>query len=295
MADVSKRYRWLERLPIEELEELLRLAVAPQPEEEDSAYIDAILEVMVKKEKEQPTGRISDVDQSWKEFQEYYRTEEGIPLHYTEAPRASQAAAPAAHPRRLRRSGLRRTLTVAAIVAVLVAMMGIPAFGYESILQMVANWTAEQFYFVTGGTPQKQAQEGDLPPVPEEYTALQEALAAQGVGQLLVLRDIPEGFELLTNDFYPFDGTSIDSYVVYQRESDYISFGVVWANEPLSGKYEKDARDVEVITVNDTDHYFFTNRKMQNVVWMSDGVEYSIGTTLPKENLLNLLNSVYEV
>jgi len=76
MADSSRKYSFLERLSVERLEELLDSAVNTN-EEENSEYIDAILEVIVKKEKETPTGRITDVDQAWKDFQTYYNTEDG--------------------------------------------------------------------------------------------------------------------------------------------------------------------------------------------------------------------------
>ena len=98
MANPAWQYHYLERLSMEELENLLQLAVDPRSDQEDSAYIDAILEVMVEREKQHPTGRMTDVDQAWREFQQYYQTEGGQneAIHYTEGadgnPRRPQGA-----------------------------------------------------------------------------------------------------------------------------------------------------------------------------------------------------------
>ena len=64
MADSSRRYSYLEHLSVDRLEELLDLAVNTD-EEEKTEYVDAILEVIVRKEKESPTGRLTDVDKAW--------------------------------------------------------------------------------------------------------------------------------------------------------------------------------------------------------------------------------------
>ena len=70
MADSSRRYSYLEHLSVDRLEELLDLAVNTD-EEEKTEYVDAILEVIVRKEKESPTGRLTDVDKAWADFQTY--------------------------------------------------------------------------------------------------------------------------------------------------------------------------------------------------------------------------------
>ena len=121
---------------MEELEKLLQLAVDPQSNQEDSEYIDAILEVMEKKEQKQPTGRTSDIDQAWSEFQQYYHTKEGQgqTLHYTETVTANsnlpQEDKPISHrPCRSNRVRLRRTLIAAVLVALLIAATTIPVSG----------------------------------------------------------------------------------------------------------------------------------------------------------------------
>ena len=67
---------YLDQLSMEQLEELLRADFASSDPENEQAVFH-ILEVMEKREKENPTGRLPDTDQAWKEFQQYYNIPEG--------------------------------------------------------------------------------------------------------------------------------------------------------------------------------------------------------------------------
>ena len=67
---------YLEQLSTEQLEDILRADLASEDQENDEAVFH-ILEVLEKREKENPTGRLPDTDQAWKEFQQYYNIPEG--------------------------------------------------------------------------------------------------------------------------------------------------------------------------------------------------------------------------
>ena len=73
----NRKYAYLEQLSTERLEELLTLDSDPSSDQEDEEYIDAILEVILKREKEHPTGRLTNVDKAWEDFQKYCNTPEG--------------------------------------------------------------------------------------------------------------------------------------------------------------------------------------------------------------------------
>ena len=177
-------------------------------------------------------------------------------------------------------------------MTVLLVAAAVPVSGHGSIVQMVAKWTAEQFYFAAGGDRQGQTEQ--TAPVPDEFAELQEALAERGVSQVLVPRDMPEGFALFESNFSPFNGNKITSFTTYKRGDDYILFDITWTVGDVISQYEKDS-NVETFCVGGIDHYFFTNYDLCNVVWNSEGVEYSVSTTLPKEDLIDLINSIYEV
>lgn len=66
-----EKYGYLDRLSTDQLEELLR-ADFESDENSDVDAIFHILEVIEKREREHPTGRLPDTKLAWEEFQQYY-------------------------------------------------------------------------------------------------------------------------------------------------------------------------------------------------------------------------------
>ena len=91
MADtnqnISKKYDALNQLSIEALEKLLRTADPASNSAAEDAYFAVIEEVFIKKVSENPSGRLPDIDEARKRFQQDYAAPEtrGIQL-YGEAP-----------------------------------------------------------------------------------------------------------------------------------------------------------------------------------------------------------------
>ena len=56
--------------------------------------------------------------------------------------------------------------------------------------------------------------------------------------------------------------------------------------------YEKDGRETEQYSWGGVDYYLFHNLEQSVAAWQLDGVEYSISTTLPHEELKPVLQSV---
>jgi hypothetical protein len=73
-----KEYDALRQLDVEKLEELLQAAVDPQNGDEDSEYVDTLLKIIVEKEREHNTGRLSNVEEMWQEFRRHRETEESL-------------------------------------------------------------------------------------------------------------------------------------------------------------------------------------------------------------------------
>ena len=69
----TQTYGFLDQLSIEQLLDLMREDLE-SPEGGDGELTSRILEVIEKREKENPTGLFSDVDQAWEDFQNYYNT-----------------------------------------------------------------------------------------------------------------------------------------------------------------------------------------------------------------------------
>lgn len=67
---------YLDRLSTEQLEDLLRADLA-SPDQNKEEVMLHILEVMERREKENPTGRLPDTERAWADFQRYYHIPEG--------------------------------------------------------------------------------------------------------------------------------------------------------------------------------------------------------------------------
>ena len=136
-----KRYDFLEGLSMNELEELLRKSAELGQDDED-AFVDAITEVIMRKEKENPTGCLPDVDDAWREFQTHFNTPEGqgLSLYPDEADDEIGQAAPP-KPKKKRKVFTLRRFAVAAVIAALYFATILPtALGYENVFIMVGSW-----------------------------------------------------------------------------------------------------------------------------------------------------------
>lgn len=148
---------FLERLSMEELEALLKFSGDPDDVE---LLFDTVVEEVVAREKENPTGRLPDVDSAWDELQMMYHNmpdAETIPLSSLEKPVSLSSveadpaplAEPAADkPRRVSFQKVMRTAAVmaAAIVLCLALMVGVQAAGAD-VFGALAQWTDDTFHF----------------------------------------------------------------------------------------------------------------------------------------------------
>lgn len=160
MEEKENKYGYLNQLSTTYLEGILRADIESS-EDGDTDMILYILEVIEKREKEHPTGRLCDVDQAWKEFQEHYMDLEE-PLYpmsdlddaqmpendaVIDISAKTKPADKLSH--RPHRTFLKWVLPIAAAVALLLAGMitaqaaGIDVFG------ALAKWTDDTFHFVS--------------------------------------------------------------------------------------------------------------------------------------------------
>ena len=74
---MENKYSYLNQLSIDQLENLLKSQRNTSSADEDAAFCEAIEEVILRRETLHPTGRLSDVDVAWAEFQKHYNTSGG--------------------------------------------------------------------------------------------------------------------------------------------------------------------------------------------------------------------------
>lgn len=254
----------------------------------DDAVIDAYLEAL---DRVAPMPEYPDAATTYAEFRDKIRSIS------EELPPAKSPAVPS-HGIRRGRQLLRTVLVAAVLVACLFSGMVVAQASGLDVFGAIARWTADAFSFGDVSTLAASDIEEQLfytepdKTVPEEYKELQTELKHRG--SPLYFPEIPEGFELVDNFLYVSEQDGGLNYSnCYLRESDMIGLAVNQNIETPEKIYEKDDSPVEEYLYNGVMHYLFTNLDNQVAVWIAGDLEYSISTTLSKDELKELVQSVY--
>lgn len=287
-----KRYDFLEELSMNELEELLRKSAELQPDNED-AFVDAIAEVIMRKEKENPTGRLPDIEEAWREFQTHYNTPEGqgMSLYPDEEDDGKEQAAPPTAKKRRRVFTFRNLAAAAAVIILCIVTILPPALGYENVFVMIGDWNDSFFHFVMPGENSDPAED----PTEETYASLQEALDRNGVS-VPVAPQIPSEFDFVTVEVtrYP-EYKRIDYTAFYQADQGNMSIYIIQQDDAISNRtYEKDETLVEIYSTNGVDHYIYENNGRISITWYTDVFECSLRADITVDEAKNMIDSIYE-
>lgn len=289
--DQNHKYAYLDQLSTAALQDILRADVE-SPESGDDEAIFYILEVMKQRARESPQNACPDLEKRWLEFQSVYNTPEGDGRSLY--PGGLPEPAPARPPKGTRRT-MRRLLLVAAFLVLLTVTLTVPAFGNMSILEMIGQWTEEQFTFrpaaeVSDGIP------GEAPAL-ESSTgeALRLALQEHGIYADVVPHWLPEGLELEDGvQIIEFNySRSFEFSAFYSDNSYYCVICIIsHSDDEFYKTYEKLVPSPNIYTVNGIQHYIFDNTETATVAWNVDRLECSIITNYPDE-LIKIIDSIY--
>lgn len=282
----KRTFEHLEDLTVEQLEELLSASVDIS---DDEAYVDAIIDAILRKEHENPTGRLPDVDEAWRSFQKDFNTEEGEGLSlYPDEEKQPTPLAEAVPAKMKAHKSWWKYLTAAAVIALCFATFAPPALGYESVFEMVGHWNEAIFSFFNIN------QEEEAPPEDVSYDSLEEALEAHGV-TTPVVPVMPDGYEVIVVDVQHFPEMGKINYnAVYQNEEKIISIYIVWRENPSARQLEKDESFIEEYIVNDIMHYISKNNDKLWAAWYVDNLECTLQTTESIDMLKTMIDSIYE-
>lgn len=286
---------YLEHLSTEELEKLLCQDLALDDDlEQDSEYIMAIMEVISRRDTDKTTHTV-DVDAAWRDFQENYQGQADVyeAVYLCDQPSDSQQGGETGKKARVPKPA-RVLFRVAVAAAVLAALLAVPAFGQESLFQIAARWTQEQFGFqFTETQPDERTLDGQLAPIPEEYVEFIAALRKTGVEQITVPRYIPEGFCVAGHSLNVAPGTgAVEFSILYQKDDLTLIFQASEHPGEIV-RYEKDNSNVDIYSCGGIDHYLFTDNTTNAAAWYVDGVEYSVGTDLMVIDIKDIIESMY--
>ena len=170
-----------DQLSTEQLEDILRADIASPNQMNDEAVFH-ILEVLEKREKENPSGRLPDVDQAWQEFQKYYNIPEGegeslYPIRNNQEKRSASV------PTKTRSVFRPRKILVVAAVLILMfgGMLTAQAAGVD-VFGAIGRWTEETFHF-------------DIVQDNDRTSLYQETATPAKIPQDFVPTWVPDGFE----------------------------------------------------------------------------------------------------
>lgn len=285
--DPAGRYPFLKSLDMEQLENLLKTDFSSSmPESASEEFVDAIVEVMLEKEKENPSGRLVDVDQAWADFQSYYNVPERdgqrlYPEFTSPAPTLAQ------RPQRPH-SGhlLRRCAIIAATIAAFMCLLvGAQAAGLN-VFGSLAQWTDDIFHFTTSS--QTDAQNS-------KYSAtLQQALEQQDLPTELAPTWFPNGFTAGTPNAFHNDLLDAVNLVFYHEDGRSFSVEISrYYNQAVGSiPYEKDAGPVEVYTHGNRSFYIMSNTDFNRAIWNGNNLTIEIGGTLSVDEIKAILNSI---
>lgn len=302
-------YSKYDRMSTEALAELLRLDIqAPEEESLDIEAIMYITEVIIKREKDDPSGAypVPDVDAAWEAFQTKYRPyqTDGRSLYDfddTSVDKPDLAPAPLSTPKH--RGGLRWLGRMVAVAAALLVALTATAYamGYD-ILGAVAQWGRDTFTFIaeSNSINTKNTRNADIsvPSNHVEYDSLQSALDAYGIKTPLAPTWVPDG--LVLDDIIVAESSlsgAIHFQASYTGKEQYISIYINTLRDNSGvdhSMWEKDAMHTTEIEIDGTAFYLIENAGDPVLVWRNGAFEGCISGNVPSDVLVTIAKSIYE-
>lgn len=293
----NRRYENLKRLSTEELEKMLRTAPFLSDSQETSEYYDAIEEVILERETENPTGRLSDLDSSWEEFQQQYASPEGRGMRlYPEEERSEASVLTTKTNRPHAKSLFRKVVPLAAAIAVVfMSMIAVQAAGVD-VFGSLARWTEETFHF-SGGSETPAAETAHPLVEDETYLAIQAEVDKLDIDIPVVPTWFPDGYELQeikpSHPDIP-DWQSIDcSFLNDDGEYFFLTITKYVEGYDISSVvFEKDGQPVSEYIANEKLFYIMSDMIYKTAAWSDGHIVVSLSGPVTKETLEKTIDSI---
>lgn len=292
MAGYQEKYAYLDQLSTQELEELLRADLSSAEDGQDDAVFH-IVEVMLKREMDEPAGAVPDTDAAWKEFKQYYDIPEGSGLSLYPCGDAdaipSSAAGADLRPRARRRRILWRSslIVAAAMAALLCGMVAAQASGVD-VFGTLGRWTNDTFRFISRYT----AGEPDDGMSPEYRDIVRSTLAGWGAEDLFPTWS-PEGFEASEPQILSTVKSDILN-ISFNGNGKFYSIEITHFHDSasLAGAFEKDSGAVEEYISNGRLFYIFSNIDMLSGTWLDEEFMVVVSGDLTSDEMKSILDSI---
>lgn len=293
----QKLYSYLDQLSTQELEMLLQKDAETLDGDPDMAMY--IMEVMEKREGGLEGVDKEDTARAWDEFLSDYATPEGdglqlYPSDDIDAESAISVSKESTQTKKRCLHIIRRLAAVAAMLACAFLLTACSFGGIERFFRMVGSWTAEVFTFENkykGEVSEEVSAAAIAQPENAKFDGMEEALAAYGISEQ-VFPVVSNGFELSTIDVLTLGEEKVLFYALYDSGDHYMVYQAILHGEPGSMIFEKDDTEVVEYSHNSIVYYVYSNSNSHCVTWFSGNLECLIDSDLPKEELLELIDSI---
>lgn len=301
------QYAYLRQLPIDKLLELLDVAPVPASCPEDEAYMDALEEAIIGKEKENPTGFLPDIDQQWEQFVTQYLPDIEESAHEPDAVSAQtdQQSLKAPQKRGVRLGRVWRTALVAAaaVACMLAVMVTVQAAGVD-IFGAMARWTEDIFSFgqiapdieVSDDPAQETAGLGtEALDSNRVFSSLQEAFDTYGMTEVHEPIWLPEGYALESVDVLSVDDPFLRTFAAaYSDGGRYVNIDILsYEGEPIM-QVQKTDTTVEMIEKNGIIFYYVQNTVGGTIAWYTNHYEYYLSSDEGQNILWKIADSMFE-
>ena len=299
VTNSADMYSYLDQLSTQELEAILQ----KDAEDPDGGDLDMVMYIMEVIEKREGGVDKTAAADALKDFFSDYATPEGNGLRLypgddqcdKEAKSDSQKELQKARRRRL---SLKGAGIIAAVLVCVFSLAACSVGGIGRFFRMVGKWTSEVFAFENtydGDIPKVDGAEIAAPLENAQYVSMEEALAAYGITEKVVPTRFPEGFEVVTIDVSESEqGNFVKFCAVYQGGDRYLMLQVRQVFDLNMESFEKDGDAVTEYVKDGIRHYFYTNMDSNCVTWFNGNLECSIGTDISKDDLIAVVDSIYE-
>lgn len=290
-------YAYLDEMSTEALKELLDAKIANNVEDEELYYL---LEVVDRREFEDPAERRADIDRAWADFQKYYHTPEGegrslfadidtVP----DAPVMEELTSKSKE----HHYSFHRILIAAAVAACSMALLISSAFGFNPF-KVMGQWTRDIFSFTD--TQEVSSHNENNPKVGVNtqddviYNTLQDALDAYEITAVFAPTWIPDGFKCVDVCITEF-ATSTDFYAFYEEKGRTLSITITKHNSKnVARSYEKDMEIVTSFPVDGAICYIFENNGQLVAAWHDGTYECFINGDIPEDEMEKVVKSIFK-
>lgn len=271
LNNVASKRAFLEQIPTQELDEMLQDELRKDNIDDD--LVRLILDVLEEREADHPIENDEEIAAAVEKYTAYVDNLEAAP----------------AKPTRKWNTVL-KVASVLLVVGLLFCIVP-QAANAESFFELLARWTDSVFEFFNPSVPNDQPEyvfETDHPGLQQIYDAVVEL----GVTEPVVPMWVPEAYELQILQVLDQSSDKL-IFSEFINEEQYILFNILLHSKEVSFKYEKDAKNVTILELNDVEYYVMSNIEEQIVTWVIDRTECSIITNCKAEELYRLLESIY--